>query len=66
MTETGYILQLDYKDDLEDYDTSIKNYWNDSKTKLVQFILNNDQNYYARVPMEENVEKMYEVNIQDV
>ncbi|MDZ5610914.1 hypothetical protein U2I54_29280, partial [Bacillus pseudomycoides] len=35
MTEKGYILQLDYKEDLEDYVDSIKNFWNESETKLV-------------------------------
>lgn len=66
MTEKGYILQLDYKEDVEDYYSGMKNYWNDSKTKLIQFILNNDQNYYALVPMDANVEEMYEVIVKDV
>jgi len=66
MTEKGYILQLDYKEDVEDYDSHMKNYWNDSRTKLVQFILNNDQNYYALVPIDENIGEMYEVVIKDV
>lgn len=61
-----YILQLDYKEDLEDYVDSIKNFWNESETKLVQFILNNDQNYYAWVSKEVNIKNMYEVNIEDV
>lgn len=66
LTENDYILQLDYKEDLEDYVDSIKNFWNESETKLVQFILNNDQNYYAWVPKEVNMQNMYEVNIEDV
>jgi len=66
MTEKGYILQLDYKDDLEDYYSGMKNYWNDTRTKLIQFILNNDQNYYALVPMDANVGEMYEVIVKDV
>lgn len=66
MTEKGYILQLDYKEDVEEYFSGMKKYWNESKTKLVQFILNNDQNYYALVPMEVNVEEMYEVIVKDV
>ncbi|MFJ5789250.1 PoNi-like cognate immunity protein [Lysinibacillus sp. NPDC093197] len=65
MVEKGYILQLDYKEDLEDYDSSMKNEWN-TKTKLVQFILNNDQNYFAWVPADANVEALYEVIIKDV
>ncbi|WP_369900853.1 PoNi-like cognate immunity protein [Bacillus manliponensis] len=66
LTERGYILQLDYKEDLEDYVDSIKNFWNESETKLVQFILNNDQNYYAWVPKEVNIKNMYEVKIEDI
>ncbi len=66
MTEKGYILQLDYKEDLEDYYSSMKNYWNDSRTKLVQFILDNDQKYYALVPIDENVEDMYEIIVKEV
>lgn len=66
MTEKGYILQLDYKEDLEDDDSSMKNYWNDSSTKLVQFILDNDQKYFALVPIDGNVGEMYDVVIKDV
>lgn len=66
MTENGYILQLDYKEELEDYYSNIKNYWNNSETKLIQFVLDSDQNYYALVPKDTNVEKMYEVAIEDV
>ncbi|ATP40200.1 hypothetical protein CSE16_09190 [Solibacillus sp. R5-41] len=65
MVEKGCILQLDYKEDLEDYDSNIKNYWN-TETKLVQFILDNDQNYYALVPINVDVRVMYEVILQDV
>ncbi|KMQ11468.1 PoNi-like cognate immunity protein [Bacillus mycoides] len=65
LTEKDYILQLDYKEDLEDYIDNIKNFWSKSETKLVQFILDNDQNYYAWVPKEVNIKNMYEVNIED-
>ncbi|TKI69754.1 hypothetical protein FC756_08930, partial [Lysinibacillus mangiferihumi] len=65
MTEKEYILQLDYKEDLEDYLSSMKNEWN-TKTKLVQFILNNDQNYYAWVPADASIEAMYEVIMKEV
>ncbi len=65
MVEKGCILQLDYKDDLEDYDSYLKNYW-DIETKLVQFILDNDQNYYALIPMDVDISNMYEVPLQDV
>lgn len=66
MTEKGYILQLDYKEDLEDYYSNIKSYWDNLETKLIQFILDNDQNYYALVPKDANIEKMYEVAVVDV
>ncbi|RRJ61890.1 DUF1910 domain-containing protein [Paenibacillus oralis] len=66
LTEKGYILQLDYKEDVEEYYSNMKNYWNHLKTKLVQFILNSDQNYYAIVPVDTKIEKMYEVTIKEV
>ncbi|BCZ47456.1 hypothetical protein psyc5s11_35230 [Clostridium gelidum] len=66
MTEKGYILQLDYKEDIEDYYSNMKNYWRNSETKLIQFVLDNDQNYYAVVPKDANIEKMHEVTVTDV
>jgi len=42
LTVRDYILQLDYKEDLEDYIDNLKNFWNVSETKLVQFMLEND------------------------
>ncbi|MDY7960613.1 PoNi-like cognate immunity protein [Bacillus thuringiensis] len=66
LTVRDYILQLDYKDDLEDHIDNLKNFWNVSETKLVQFILENDQNYYAWVPKEASIPNMYEVKIESV
>jgi hypothetical protein len=66
LTLRDYILQLDYKEDLEDYIDNLKNFWNVSETKLVQFMLENDQNYYAWVPKEANLPNMYEVKIESV
>ncbi|MGM2863712.1 PoNi-like cognate immunity protein [Bacillus cereus group sp. Bce021] len=66
LTLRDYILQLDYKEDLEDYINNLKNFWNVSETKLVQFMLENDQNYYAWVPKEANIPNMYEVKIESV
>lgn len=65
MVEKGYILQLDYKEDLEEYESNLKNYWNHTDTKLVQFVLDNDQNYYALVPLDGNIGEMYEVIVKD-
>ncbi|EOO67950.1 hypothetical protein IKE_02008 [Bacillus cereus VD196] len=66
LTVRDYILQLDYKEDLEDYIDNFKNFWNVSETKLVQFMLENDQNYYAWVPKEASIPNMYEVKIESV
>ncbi|WP_342512480.1 PoNe immunity protein domain-containing protein [Sporosarcina sp. FSL K6-1522] len=66
MTEKEFILQLDYKDDLEDYYPSMKNHWKHTDTKLVQFMLDNDQSYYALVPVDGAIEEVYEVIIKDV
>ncbi|MEB8659335.1 PoNi-like cognate immunity protein [Bacillus cereus] len=66
LTVRDYILQLDYKEDLEDYIDNLKNFWNVSETKLIQFILENDQNYYAWVPKEASIPNMYEVKIESV
>lgn len=44
------MLQLDYKENLEDYEEELTNYWKE-EMKLVQFIMNNDQSYYAHVPV---------------
>lgn len=66
LTVRDYILQLDYKDDLEAYIDNLKNFWNGSETKLIQFMLENDQNYYAWVPKEASIPNMYEVKIESV
>ncbi|MDA2375806.1 PoNi-like cognate immunity protein [Bacillus cereus] len=66
LTVRDYILQLDYKEDLEDYIDNLKDFWNGSETKLVQFMLENDQDYYAWVPKEVNIPNMYEVKIESV
>ncbi|MGH0544111.1 PoNi-like cognate immunity protein [Bacillus cereus] len=66
LTVRDYILQLDYKEDLEDYIDNLKNFWNGLEIKLIQFILENDQNYYAWVPKEANIPNMYEVKIEVV
>lgn len=58
-----YILQLDYKEDIEDYVDHMKNYWKDSEVKLIRFELDNDQNYYAKVPVSCNLKNVYEAKI---
>ena len=66
MVERGYIVQLYYKEDLEDYESSIKDFWNPTITKLVQFIIDNDQYYYALLPIDVNMKDLYEVKLQYV
>ncbi|MEI3611237.1 PoNi-like cognate immunity protein [Pseudogracilibacillus sp. SO30301A] len=66
LTQRDFILQLDYKDDLEDYVHIIKNFWKDSETKLIQFMLDNDQNYYALVPKDVTIRNMCEVIVKNV
>ncbi|WP_205448494.1 PoNe immunity protein domain-containing protein [Clostridium botulinum] len=66
MTEKEYIFQLDYKEDVTEYYSSIKNYWDKLEVKLVQFLLDNDKNYYALVPKNINISNIYEITIIDV
>lgn len=63
LVSLGYILQLDYKEDIEDYADNMKNYWKDEDIKIIRFELDNDQNYYAKVPVSCKIENIYEVNI---
>ncbi|WP_336047158.1 hypothetical protein [Solibacillus ferritrahens] len=57
---------MDYKEDLKEYDSSLKDFWNPTKTKLVQFIVDNNQYYYVLLPIDVNMTEMYEVNLLDV
>src|SRR5699024_2502244 len=66
LEEKDYIMQLDFKEDLDDHLINIKNYWPDAETKLVQFILVNDQQYYTYVPKTANVTNIYEVPVKEV
>lgn len=66
LVEQGYILQLDYKEDLEDYVDVIENYWGQEDTKLIEFIIDNDQQYFARVPQNTSLVDIYEVKVAEV
>ncbi|MCM1185151.1 MAG: DUF1911 domain-containing protein [Lachnoclostridium sp.] len=66
LVSLDYILQLDWKEEIEDYAEHMKNYWEGSEVKLISFELNNDQNYYAKVPVSCNLESIYEVKIETV
>lgn len=63
LAEKDYILQLDYKESLEDHIDDLRNYWGDEATKLVTFELENDQKYYAYVPERMNRKIFYGVKI---
>ena len=65
LVSLGYILQLDYKEEIDNFADNIKNYWKNSDTKLVRFELDNDQNYYARIPVSTKIKNIYEVNIYE-
>lgn len=47
----GYILQLDYKEEVEDYLDEIPNDWHRQDVKLVRLEMDNDQDYYMYVPV---------------
>src|SRR5699024_5772658 len=66
LEDKDYIMQLDFKEDFNDHRINIKNYLPDAETKLVQFILVNDQQYYTYVPKTANVTNIYEVPVKEV
>lgn len=67
LTDQGYILQIDYKEDLEDYEDQLKNCWNPGKkTKRIKFELDNDQQYYALIPEKNKITDLYEVVVKEV
>lgn len=63
LVEKEVILQLDYKEDIEDYIDTLESPWEREKVKLVNFDLDNDQNYYMYV-LEEAPLQLYEVKIE--
>src|SRR5699024_3386898 len=66
LEEKDYIMQLDFKEDLEDHLININNYWPDTETRLVQFVLVNDQQYYTYVPAYTDISNIYEVPVKEV
>ena len=66
LVDEGYICQLDWKEDLEDYEEHIRNYWKDEDIKLIEFDLGNDQQYYAKIPRENQICDIYEVKVTEV
>ena len=66
LTDYKYILQLDYKEDPENYKDQIVNCWKNAETVLIRFELDNDQMYFARVPKNFGLKNLYEVKIEEV
>ncbi|WP_026650778.1 PoNe immunity protein domain-containing protein [Butyrivibrio proteoclasticus] len=65
LTEKGYILQLDWKEDFEDFRDHMKNYWSkDGETKVITFELDNDQQYFARIPVDNNIQNLFEIPVK--
>lgn len=60
------VLQLDYSEEIEAYVEGMESYFGEEETKLVNFNVGNDQYYYAFIPKRCNIEKMYEVTIENV
>ena len=65
LVDEGYIIQYDYKEELEDYIPSLINHWEPSEVEIKYFNLNNDQNYIALLPKKSNIGTIYEVRIED-
>ena len=66
LVDMGYVLQVDYKEETEEYKDKIKNYWDTQNVRLARFDTGNDQEYYAWIPSDNCLEKMYEVKIVNV
>lgn len=63
LVDEGYILQLDWKENIDNHIDDIKNFWGKQKTKLAYFVLDNDQTYYAMIPEANSLTSMCGVKI---
>ncbi len=63
LVDKGYILQLDYKENVEDHINEIQNFWKEENVMLIRFELKNDQNYYAIIPQKVHLRKLLDVAI---
>ena len=64
LVDRDFILQLDWKEDPADYLDDLPSCWN-CEEKIVEFDLDNDQFYLAKVPKKSEQEHIYEVKIRD-
>lgn len=62
----NYIIQIDGKEDIEDYVENMPNLWNTDDIKVVSFDLKNDQIYLAKVPSNIGSINVYEVSTEKV
>ncbi|MEK4522455.1 PoNe immunity protein domain-containing protein [Psychrobacillus sp. FSL W7-1457] len=63
LVDQEYILQLDYKEKVEDYMDDIPNDWLEQEVKLVRLEMDNDQDYYMYIPVSVQMKNLYEVRI---
>ena len=72
LVDYEYILQLDYKEvDAEDADFGdiiswIPELWDCDNYKVIRFELDNDQYYFAKIPVENEICDLYEVKVSEV
>ena len=66
LIDEDYILQLDWKEDLEDHEEHIRNYWKDEDTKMIEFHLDDDQQYFAKIPRKNQICDVYEIKVSEV
>ena len=64
LVDKNFILQLDWKEEPADYLNDLRSCW-EGEEKIVEFDLDNDQRYLAKVPKEVEMESIYEVKIKD-
>lgn len=63
LVDKGYILQIDYKEDILEFIDDMENFWDCEDVILIRFELENDQKYYAKVPSTCELKKLYELNV---
>ena len=64
LVNKNFILQLDWKEDPADHLDGLHSFWN-CEEKIVEFDVDNDQLYLARVPKENEPANIYEVKIKN-
>ena len=65
LVDEGFILQIDYKEEISDYIDSIAEFWKDN-LKVVSFDLDNDQIYLAKVLKDVETKNIFEVKVNTV